>query len=214
MLTSVFDQEKLLVANRGEIAVRILRTARRLNIRTVAIYTQCDAMSPHVTSADEAAPLRTQDTDPASNARGYLDIEEILRVCQEHSVTMVHPGYGFLAENATFAVALLAKGVSWVGPRPQLVHVLGLKHEARQLAQHAGVPVVPSTEQVALHDEADAIQCAAEVGYPVMLKATAGGGGMGMIVCWDEERLKENFRGLQEHAQVSVHICCLQCDNS
>ncbi|KAI0693471.1 urea carboxylase [Cytidiella melzeri] len=199
-----WTRQKLLVANRGEIAVRILRTARRLQIPTLAIYTQCDATSAHVILADEAVPLRTHDIDPASNARGYTDIEEIVEICVKHGVTLVHPGYGFLSENANFAVALQENGVSWVGPRPDIVRCMGLKHEARRIAQKAGVPVVPG-EGVLLTGVDEAVEVARTIGYPIVMKATAGGGGMGMMVCTSEDDVKARFDATRERAETLFH---------
>ncbi|KAI0765576.1 carbamoyl-phosphate synthase L chain, ATP binding domain-containing protein [Irpex lacteus] len=197
--------QKLLVANRGEIAVRILRTARRLQIPTLAIYTHCDATSPHVTLADEAIPLRPNDADPASNARGYTDIEEIVRICVEYDVTLVHPGYGFLSENADFALALQEKGIGWVGPRPDIVRRMGLKHEARRIAEQAGVPVVPGSGDTLLQDADQAVKVADAIGYPVLLKATAGGGGMGMAVCTSEEDVNVKFDSTRDRAVSLFH---------
>lgn len=204
MSQQVLTQQKLLIANRGEIAVRIIRTAQRLGIPTVAVYARCDATSPHVTLADEAILLRPQGDDPSSNARGYLDMEEITRVCEEHNITIVHPGYGFLSENADFASMLEAKGISWVGPRPEIVRTMGLKHEARKLAKLAGVPIVPGSQDAILHDSQEAAEVAEVIGYPAMLKATAGGGGMGLVVCADEKDLKEKFEMTTARAIVGI----------
>ncbi|KAI0339186.1 urea carboxylase [Trametopsis cervina] len=196
---------KLLVANRGEIAVRILRTARRLLIPTVAIYTRTDATSPHVTAADMAIPLRADDPDQASNARGYLDIDAIVDICVTHGITLVHPGYGFLAENADFAAALVGKGIGWVGPRPDIIRGMGLKHQARAAAQRAGVPVVPGSGDAVLGDVEEAIRVAGEVGYPVLLKATAGGGGIGIAVCKSSEDIRAKFDATRERAASLFH---------
>ena len=198
--------QKLLIANRGEIAVRILKTAQKLNILTLAIYTQPDITSPHVSLADEAIPLYANDSNPdngTSNTRGYTDAEEILRVCTTHGVTLVHPGYGFLSENAEFARAVQEKGMTWVGPRPDIVRGMGLKHEAREIAENAGVPIVPGSEGSLLQDVEEAVRVASMIGYPVLLKATAGGGGMGMVVCNDEEDIKFKFDTTRDRAVVS-----------
>lgn len=132
-----FESQKLLVANRGEIAVRILSTARRLGLPTVAIYTQVDSTSPHVLLANESVPLRVDDKDLASNAKGYLDIEEVVGICVKKAVTLVHPGYGFLSENSEFARCLERKGITLLGPSAQLIEDMGLKHRARSLAARA-----------------------------------------------------------------------------
>ena len=139
---SVGGPHKLLVANRGEIAVRILRTAKQLGLRTVSIYTQSDATAPHVILADEAVALRDDDPDPLNNSRGYLDADLIADICEKHSVTLVHPGYGFLSENADFARLIEKKGITWLGPRSETIEAMGLKHTARTIAVEAGVPVV------------------------------------------------------------------------
>ena len=193
--------QKLLVANRGEIAVRILRTARRLGIPTVAIYTLTDATAPHVALADEAVALRPNDTNPATNARGYLDVDALVEICNARQVTLVHPGYGFLSENAEFAEALENAGITWVGPKPETIRGMGLKHEARETAMRADVPVVPGSEGV-LRDAEDAVRTAKGMGFPVMLKSTAGGGGMGLVVCQTEEEVAEKFKATQARAKV------------
>lgn len=198
-------EHKLLVANRGEIAVRILRTARRLGLRTVSVYTQVDATAPHVVLADESVPLIPNITEPAANAKGYTDIDDILRVCSERDVTLVHPGYGFLSENAEFARRLEEAGVKLLGPSVQVIEDMGLKHRARELAVKAGVPVVPGSDPSRLVEcVGEAIGIAERIGYPVMLKATAGGGGMGLVVCRDEVELKATFESTQQRANVSM----------
>ena len=193
---------KLLIANRGEIAVRIIRTAKRLGIPTVAIYTQTDATPPHALLADEAIPLRPEDTDPVSNSRGYLDIEAIIEICERKNVTLVHPGYGFLSENALFARKLEERGIILLGPSAGVIEDMGLKHKARELAISADVPVVPGSEGL-IHDLTDAIQFASSVGFPVILKATAGGGGMGLVVCMNEDELRARFTSISARAEVS-----------
>ncbi|KAI0667169.1 urea carboxylase [Trametes maxima] len=196
-----FALHKLLVANRGEIAVRVLRTARRLQLPTVAVYTRSDATAPHVVLADEAVALRPNDEDPASNARGYLDADAILAICKEHGVTLVHPGYGFLSENAHFAQMVIDAGITWLGPRPDTIEAMGLKHRARGLAIEVDVPLVPGSKGL-LRDVEEAIQLANEIGYPVMLKSTAGGGGMGLAVCNGSEELRLKFSSTQARAQT------------
>jgi urea carboxylase len=194
--------QKLLIANQREITIHILRTARRLQIPTVTIYTQSDATSLHVTLADEAVPLRPADTDAVSNARGYLDISEIVSICVKHAVTIVHPGYGFLSENADFARALLDNGISWAGPRPDIIRSMGLKHEARSLAKKAGIPIVPGSEGLPLQNVEEALASANAIGYPVILKATAGGGGMGMIICASDADIVSKFQATSDRAAV------------
>lgn len=194
-------QHKLLVANRGEIAVRILRTAQRLGIRTVSVYTQSDATAPHVVLADDAVALRHDDPDPLSNSRGYLDAELIADICVAQEVTLVHPGYGFLSENAGFAELIESRGITWLGPRPETIKAMGLKHTARMIAVEAGVPIVPGSEDLVHDIEAAKLVCE-DVGYPVMLKSTAGGGGMGLVVCNDVNELVEKFPATQARAKV------------
>ncbi|KAI0641597.1 urea carboxylase [Trametes meyenii] len=199
-----YASHKLLVANRGEIAVRVLRTAHRLQLPTVAVYTRSDATAPHVVLADEAVALRPDDEDPVSNARGYLDADAILAICKERCVTLVHPGYGFLSENARFAQMVLDAGITWLGPRPDTIEAMGLKHRARELAMEVGVPLVPGSKGL-LGDVDGAVQLANEIGYPVMLKSTAGGGGMGLVVCNSSEGLRLKFSSTQARAQTLFH---------
>ncbi|OJT05232.1 hypothetical protein TRAPUB_3970 [Trametes pubescens] len=187
-----YASHKLLVANRGEIAIRVLRTARRLRIPTVAVYTRVDATAPHVVLADEAVALRPDDDDPASNARGYLDADAILVICKERSVTLVHPGYGFLSENERFAQMVVDAGIIWLGPRPDTIEAMGLKHRAKELATEVDVPLVPGSKSL-LRDVEDAVGSADTIGYPVMLKSTAGGGGMGLVVCYNADELRAKF---------------------
>lgn len=200
-LAMSLSEQRLLVANRGEIAVRILRTAKKLGIPTVSVYTRSDSTSPHVTLADEAFPLRPEDPDPLSNSRGYLDAEAIVEICKARNVTLVHPGYGFLAENADFARMLEQNGVTWLGPDAKTIHTMGLKHEARALAIRAGVPVVPGSDGLVVNADL-VVEAARRVGFPVMLKSTAGGGGMGLVVCQDEGEVRNKFVSTQERAKV------------
>ncbi|KAJ7114363.1 urea carboxylase [Mycena epipterygia] len=195
---------KLLVANRGEIAWRIIRTAKQEGIRTVAIYTSSDALSPHVTIADEAVLLEARSDEhgePESESKAYLSIPRIISVCREHQVTMLHPGYGFLSENADFAQAVLDAGIVWLGPRPSVIKTMGLKHLAREVAMQANLACVPGSEGL-VDDEATALQLAARIGFPVMIKASAGGGGMGMVICEDEPALVDAFCRVQNRAEV------------
>lgn len=178
--------DTLLIANRGAIACRILRTLKDLNVKGVAIYSEADAASLHIQQADQAISLGE------GGATGtYLDAEKILAAAKQSGATAIHPGYGFLSENAAFAEACEAAGIAFVGPTPEQLRVFGLKHTARALAREHGVPMLEGTD---LLDSLDsALKAAEQVGYPVMLKSTAGGGGIGMRVCYSAADLSEAF---------------------
>jgi acetyl-CoA carboxylase biotin carboxylase subunit len=184
--------ESLLVANRGEIARRIIRTARRLGVRTVAVYSEADADLPFVREADEAVPI-----GPANPAQSYRNGQNILNAAKHTNVHAIHPGYGFLSENAEFARAVTGAGLIWVGPSADAIAAMGDKIQARNLMADAGVPVAPGTREPAPDVEA-ALAAAEAVGYPVMVKAAAGGGGLGMAVAADPAALAieyEKVRG-------------------
>ncbi|VEE14834.1 urea carboxylase [Ectopseudomonas mendocina] len=186
--------EKLLIANRGAIACRILRTLRELDVKGVAVYSEADVASLHIQQADEAFSLGE---GPA--AQTYLVVEKILDVAKQTSAKAIHPGYGFLSENAAFAEACEAAGIAFVGPTPEQLRVFGLKHTARALAKQHGVPMLEGTE---LLESLDAALVAGEaVGYPVMLKSTAGGGGIGMRVCRSAAALAEAFEAVKRLGQ-------------
>ncbi|KAK3705788.1 hypothetical protein LTR37_013095 [Vermiconidia calcicola] len=185
----------LLVANRGEIAVRIIRTAKDLKIKTISIYTPADAASLHVSQADEAVLL------PGSNSTAYTEGDEIIKIAKNHKADAIIPGYGFLSENAEFARSVGEAGMAWVGPSPESIEAFGIKHIARELAEKAGVPIVPGTKGLVTSEE-DALEESEKLGYPVMLKATAGGGGMGLVVCEKAEDVKEGFRMVQSRGQT------------
>lgn len=185
---------KLLIANRGAIACRILRTLRALNVAGVAVYSEADAASLHIQQADEAFSLGE---GPAANT--YLVVDKILDIARRSGTQAIHPGYGFLSENAAFAEACEAAGIAFVGPTPEQLRVFGLKHTARALAKRHGVPMLEGTE---LLESLDAALTAAEqVGYPVMLKSTAGGGGIGMRVCRSAAELAEAFEAVKRLGQ-------------
>jgi acetyl-CoA carboxylase, biotin carboxylase subunit len=179
--------DSLLVANRGEIARRVIRTARRMGLRTVAVYSDVDADLPFVTEADEAVAI-----GPAAPAESYRNIEAVLRAARESGAAAIHPGYGFLSENADFARAVHDAGLIWVGPGPDAITAMGDKIAARNLMEQAGVPVAPGTHDPVRTAE-QAAAAAAEVGYPVMIKASAGGGGMGMSVVTDPDAMAAEF---------------------
>ncbi len=177
---------KVLIANRGAIACRILRTLRRLGVTGVAVYSEPDRHARHVLDADEAYPL-----GGISAAESYLRADRIIAIAKECGAEAIHPGYGFLSENAHFAEAVAAAGLVFLGPEPEQMRAFGLKHRARELASQAGVPLLPGTGL--LRDADEAIAAAERIGYPVMLKSTAGGGGIGMRLCANAEELRENY---------------------
>ncbi|MCK9797313.1 urea carboxylase [Pseudomonas sp. MAFF 302030] len=186
--------ETLLIANRGAIACRILRTLRELQVKGVAVYSEADAASLHILQADEAHSL-----GEGAAAGTYLAVDKILAIARASGATAIHPGYGFLSENAAFAEACEAAGIAFVGPTPDQLRVFGLKHTARALARAQGVPLLEGSE---LLDDLDAaLLAAAQVGYPVMLKSTAGGGGIGMRVCRSAAELSECFEGVKRLGQ-------------
>jgi acetyl-CoA carboxylase biotin carboxylase subunit len=187
--------ESLLVANRGEIARRVLRTASALGLRTVAIYSEADAALPFVKEADEAILLGA-----APPAESYLDVAKVLEAAKRSGAEAIHPGYGFLAENAEFARAVVDAGLGWVGPPPDAIAAMGDKINARNLMADAGVPVAAGTREP-VPDEVGALAAAAEIGYPVMVKAAAGGGGIGMGVANDETELRSAFETARARAE-------------
>jgi acetyl-CoA carboxylase, biotin carboxylase subunit len=187
--------ESLLIANRGEIARRIIRTAKRLGIRTIAVYSDADAGMPFVLEADEAINV-----GPANPAQSYRNTEAILAAAKSTGAQAIHPGYGFLSENADFARAVGANGLIWVGPSADAITAMGDKINARNIMEEAGVPVAPGTKDPAATVEA-AIEAATSIGYPVMVKAAAGGGGMGMAVANDEAGLRTEFEKVRGFAE-------------
>ncbi|WP_321326041.1 urea carboxylase [uncultured Parasphingorhabdus sp.] len=178
--------DTVLIANRGAIATRIIRTIRRMGLRSVAVYSDADADSLHVSQADMAICI-----GPAPATESYLDIAAIIEAARETGARFIHPGYGFLAENAEFAEACAAADIVFIGPTPDDMRTFGLKHSARALAEEHGLPLAPGTGL--LDNEDDAARAANEIGYPVILKATAGGGGIGMQICEDESAVRKNW---------------------
>ncbi|KAI6372278.1 hypothetical protein MCOR25_003795 [Pyricularia grisea] len=185
--------KSILIANRGEIAVRIIKTLRTMGIKSIAIYSALDAAAEHVQIADVAWPLVG---DTVSET--YLSHNQILDAAKETDADAVIPGYGFLAENADFAAKVEEAGLVWIGPTPDQMRDLGLKHRAREIAEAAGVPTVPGT--ALLNDSAQAMAEAGRIGFPVMIKSTAGGGGIGLRVSYDVESLKEDYESVQRLA--------------
>ncbi len=182
--------KKILIANRGEIACRVIKTLKKMGIQSVAIYSEADAGARHVLEADEAVCV-----GPAPAAESYLNVTQILAVAKQLGVEAIHPGYGFLSENATFAESCEAAGIVFIGPTPQQMREFGLKHTARALALSNHVPLLPGSDL--LKDLAEAQQEAKRIGYPVMLKSTAGGGGIGMQLIWAETELADAFESVQ-----------------
>lgn len=186
--------KKVLIANRGEIACRVIRTLNRMGIASVAIYSEADRHAPHVTLAGEAVCV-----GPAAAKESYLQVENVLAAAKSTGAEAIHPGYGFLSENAEFAAACEAAGIAFIGPTPEQMRDFGLKHTARALAAQHQVPLLPGTDLV--KDAATAQIEAEKIGYPVMLKSTAGGGGIGMQVCREAATLAESFAKVQRLSQ-------------
>ncbi|HSI42632.1 MAG TPA: acetyl-CoA carboxylase biotin carboxylase subunit [Xanthobacteraceae bacterium] len=185
---------KILIANRGEIALRILRACKELGIATVAVHSTADADAMHVKLADESVCI-----GPPSARESYLNIPALLAACEITGADAVHPGYGFLAENARFAEILIDHGVQFIGPKPQHIRIMGDKIEAKKTARRLGIPCVPGSEGGISTDE-EALKVAAEIGYPVLVKAAAGGGGRGMKVARSEDELS----GALSHARTEA----------
>ena len=189
--------KSLLVANRGEIAIRILRTAAGLGMRTVAVFSEDDARCLHVRKADEARPLQ------GSGAAAYLDAEQILAVAREAACDAIHPGYGFLAENAGFARRCAEEGIRFVGPRAELLELLGDKGRARALAERCGVPILPGTSRPTTVAEAREFLASLGAGATIVLKAIAGGGGRGMRMVSDPATLEDAYERCRSEAQAA-----------
>lgn len=177
--------KKILIANRGEIAIRVMRTCKEMGIKTVAIYSEADVQALHVRYADEAYCV-----GGAASSDSYLRMDRIIELCKQTGAEAVHPGYGFLSENAGFARALKAEGFVLIGPSAESMEVMGSKIASKQAVKAFGVPLVPGIDE-AIKNAEDALQVAIEVGFPVLVKASAGGGGKGMRVV---ERKEDFFR--------------------
>jgi acetyl-CoA carboxylase biotin carboxylase subunit len=186
--------KKILIANRGEIAVRVISACKELGIRTVAVYSEADRYSSHVRFADQAICI-----GPAKSARSYLDVPSIISAAEIANVDAIHPGYGFLSENAAFAEVCEASGVKFIGPRPEVIRMMGVKERARAFMREMGVPVLPGSPGVLATPE-EALELAGQIGYPVILKASAGGGGRGMRVVERPEDLAFLFSQAQNEA--------------
>ena len=186
--------KKILIANRGEIAVRVITACKELGIQTVAVYSEPDRYSAHVRFADQAICI-----GPAKSARSYLDIASIISAAEITDVDAIHPGYGFLSENAAFAEVCEASGIKFIGPKPDVIRMMGIKERARAFMREMGVPVLPGSPGV-LKTPEEALELAEQIGYPVILKASAGGGGRGMRVVTQAEDLPPLFAQAQSEA--------------
>ena len=189
---------RVLVANRGEIARRVFRSCRRLGLETVAIYSEVDSSAAHVAEADRSMLI-----GPASARESYLVIDKVLAAARETQADAIHPGYGFLSENAGFAEAVASAGLKWIGPQPDVILAMGDKQRARDIASAAGVPVVPGTGRFAEGETEGLAEAAARVGYPLLVKASAGGGGIGMRRVDDESDLVKTVMATQSMAGKS-----------
>jgi acetyl-CoA carboxylase biotin carboxylase subunit len=187
--------ETILVANRGEIARRVIRSAQALGVKAVAVHSEADAKAAHVRDADEAVLL-----GPAPAAESYLDGVKVIEAARQTGAQAVHPGYGFLAENAAFARQVVEAGLVWIGPSPDAIDAMGDKINARNLMEAAGVPVAGGTREP-VDDVEEAVARAAEIGYPIMVKASAGGGGIGMGLAEDEAALRKAFETARTRAE-------------
>ncbi|MBB5322994.1 acetyl-CoA carboxylase biotin carboxylase subunit [Anoxybacillus tepidamans] len=185
---------KILIANRGEIAVRVIRTCKKLGIQTVAVYSEADADSLHVKWADEAYLIGKPRV-----SESYLNIEKIIEVAKETKAEAIHPGYGLLSENPMFARRCEEEGIVFIGPTADIIASMGSKIESRKTMVEAGVPIVPGIS-FPLQDVEEAVKTAETIGYPIMLKASAGGGGIGMQIVKNEEELRKSFEGNQKRA--------------
>ncbi|SEG18794.1 acetyl-CoA carboxylase biotin carboxylase subunit [Jhaorihella thermophila] len=189
--------KKILIANRGEIACRVIKTARKMGIQTVAIYSDADKHALHVQMADEAVHI-----GPPPANQSYIVIDKVMAAIRGTGAEAVHPGYGFLSENAKFAEALAAEGVAFIGPPVGAIEAMGDKITSKKIAQEAGVSTVPGYMGL-IEDDDEAVRIAGEIGYPVMIKASAGGGGKGMRIAWNDEECREGFRSSKNEAASS-----------
>ena len=188
---------KILIANRGEIALRIIRTCREMGIKTVAVYSTADKDSLHVKFADEAVCI-----GKPKGVDSYLNIPHIMAAAEITNADAIHPGYGFLAENAKFAQICADHGIKFIGPTPEMINKMGDKITAKDTMIKAGVPVVPGGKGL-LESVEEAMTLAKEIGYPVILKATAGGGGKGMRVVWNEEEIEKAYTSARQEAAAA-----------
>ena len=191
--------KKVLIANRGEIAVRIIRACREMGIRTVAIYSEADKDALHVSLADEAVCV-----GPATSSKSYLNMKAILEAACLTGADSIHPGFGFLSENSTFAKICEEMGIKFIGPNYKLIDLLGNKSKAKETMKKAGVPVVPGSEGL-IKSKEEAVSIAEQIKYPVMLKASAGGGGKGIRVAYNKDQLEKEYDLVKQEAKVSFN---------
>ena len=189
--------KKILIANRGEIACRVIKTAKKLGIKTVAVYSDADKDALHVEMADEAVHI-----GPAAASESYLVIEKIIAACKQTGAEAVHPGYGFLSEREAFAVALKENGIVFIGPNPRAIAAMGDKIESKKFANAANVTTVPGSLGT-IENAAHAVEISDQIGYPVMIKASAGGGGKGMRIAYTREEVEEGFTRAKSEAKSS-----------
>ena len=191
--------KKVLIANRGEIAVRIIRACREMGIRTVAIYSEIDKDSLHVKLADQAICI-----GPAPSAKSYLNIKAILEAACLTGADSIHPGFGFLSENANYAKICEEMGTKFIGPNQQLIELLGNKSKAKETMKKAGVPVVPGSDGL-VYSKKQAVELAEKIKYPVMLKASSGGGGKGIRIAYNKEELEKQYDIVKQEAKISFN---------
>src|SRR5947199_6649613 len=191
--------KKILVANRGEIALRVIYACKELGIKTVAIFSEADRNSLHVRFADEAVCV-----GPAKSSESYLKIPSVISAAEITNVDAIHPGYGFLAENAYFAEVCEACNITFIGPRPDSLKLMGDKAQARAAMKAAGMPITPGYDGI-IEEEAEAARIAAKIGYPVIIKASAGGGGRGMRIVRNQDELVTALPAAQQEAQLAFN---------
>ena len=189
--------KKILIANRGEIACRVIKSARKMGIKTVAIYSDADAQALHVQMADEAVHI-----GPPPANQSYIVIDKVMDAIKQTGAEAVHPGYGFLSENSKFAEALEAAGVAFIGPPVGAIEAMGDKITSKKIAQEAKVSTVPGHMGL-IEDAEEAVKISTDIGYPVMIKASAGGGGKGMRIAWNDDEAREGFQSSKNEAANS-----------
>ena len=189
--------KKILIANRGEIALRIIRTAKEMGIKTVAVYSTADKESLHVRFADEAVCI-----GPPPSAQSYLNMASIIAAAEITNSDAIHPGYGFLSENAKFSEICRAHGIKFIGASPEMINAMGDKANAKATMLKSGVPVVPGSEGL-IESAEEGIRLAKDIGYPVIIKATAGGGGRGMRIIWEDAEFEKNWDSAKQESKAA-----------